>query len=167
MSADSKSQQTSQPPLSQLWPGFGAQTSDINTTLGSTTNFQLASSPSLDSSGIDIERGKGQNLHNSNNNNRDYVNFNQFIMQHNLLSGGSGGDRQPDASMFPSSMGQFRQDHEYYSNIGSSNNTSSMPAVNIANKITQQQQLPQQYNNVSSFFFSAYFIISILLFDYV
>lgn len=80
MSADPKPQQT-QPPISQLWPGFGANTSDVS-------NLNNTSTVAKDANGI---AGKNQANNNSNNNNRDYVNFNQFIMQHNFLVGGGGG----------------------------------------------------------------------------
>ncbi|XP_058986249.1 protein shuttle craft isoform X1 [Musca domestica] len=154
MSADPKSQQT-QPPISQLWPGFGANTSDVS-------NLNNTSTVAKDANGI---AGKNQANNNSNNNNRDYVNFNQFIMQHNLLVGGggttaAGGGLSSDITgpglgispstysnnaggLFPNPlMGQYQaQDHhEYRSAIG--------------NKLPQQQPQYSYFNPQSTPFMS-------------
>lgn len=70
MSSDSKTQSgAQQPPLAQLWPDFGTATSNL-------TSENPSSTTSLSS----INNNK------TTHKNKNYVDFNQFIMQHNLVS---------------------------------------------------------------------------------
>lgn len=81
MSADSKSQSSSQPPLSQLWPGFGSTSNELSNPLEHHQHHPTNQTPATSLS-MSLPKHHQQPTNINNN----YVNFNQFIMQHNLKS---------------------------------------------------------------------------------
>ncbi|XP_037820819.1 protein shuttle craft isoform X1 [Lucilia sericata] len=141
MSADSKSQPSNQPPLSQLWPGFGSTSSELNNPME-----QLHPQQSAPTS---LSMGKPHAQQTNINNN--YVNFNQFIMQHNLNSPHQ--TKSPLSSsledQFTKVEGNQNSNYEdvfsFIHNIGGlNNNNNNKGNNNNGNKNSNHQQQPQQ-----------------------
>lgn len=145
MSTDSKSQSSNQPPLSQLWPGFGSTTSDLSTQL------EHHHQPSAN------QQALGKHPPNQPNNNNNYVNFNQFIMQHNLTSphqtkpeGFGRGEGQntnyDDVFNFIHNMGNVNNNNN---NNAKGNNPGSINSNHHNHQQQHQQHHQQQQYNVS------------------
>lgn len=153
MSADSKSQSSSQPPLSQLWPGFGSTTSDLSNPLEHHQTNQ--SSSSVLCSGLEKQQLQ---LQPNNNNNNNYVNFNQFIRQHNLAS--THQNKSPMGTFIEDSFASKESRNTDYEdafnlihgiaglkdNKHTNINSNVIAAVNEGNNVNRQQPEQQHYN---------------------
>ena len=146
MSTDSKPHSTAQPPLSQLWPGFGTTTSDT-IIMGSPLEQQQHQQQHKS---INMTKQQ-QQLQQQQNNNSNYVNFNQFIMQHNLAPSQQTKPQLTSPSMDSETITvrEFAEVSDYIHNIGgalnNNNNKSAKDNGNSANTNYRQQQ-QHQYN---------------------
>ena len=146
MSTDSKPHSTAQPPLSQLWPGFGTTTSDT-IIMGSPQDQQQQQQQQHKY--INMTKLQQQQQQQQNNNSK-YVNFNQFIMQHNLAPPQQTKPQLTSASMDreTSIVNEFDEVSDYIHNIGgalNNNNRSAKESDNGTNT-NYRQQRQQQYN---------------------